>query len=64
MKSDTMGDWHAGGTGCIRPPEFGLNDEMVEITSFNRGITLSTSDGERVRRINRVLCKMDKLGKD
>ena len=55
MKSDTMGDWHLGGTGCVRSPEFGLTDEIVEIMSFNRGITLFTSDDERVRRINRVL---------
>jgi len=55
MKSDTMGDWHLGGTGCVRSPEFGLTDEIVDITSFNRGITLFTSDDERVRRINRVL---------
>lgn len=39
-----------------------LTDDTVEITVFNRGITLFTSDDERVRRIHRVLCKLDKSG--
>ena len=39
-----------------------LTDDTVEITVFNRGITLLTSDDERVRRIHRVLCKLDKSG--
>jgi hypothetical protein len=37
-----------------------LTDNTVEITIFNRGITLFTTDDERVRRIHRVLCKLDK----
>ena len=37
-----------------------LTDETVEITVFNRGITLFTTDDERVRRIHRVLCRLDK----
>ena len=37
-----------------------LTDETVEITVFNRGITLFITDDERVRRIHRVLCKLDK----
>ena len=37
-----------------------LTDDTVEITVFNRGITLFMSDDERVRRIHRVLCKLDK----
>ena len=37
-----------------------LTDDTVEITAFNRGITLFMSDDERVRRIHRVLCKLDK----
>ncbi len=37
-----------------------LNDDTVEITVFNRGITLLMSDDERVRHIHRVLCKLDK----
>jgi hypothetical protein len=36
-----------------------LTDDTVEITVFNRGITLFTSDDEKVRRIHRVLCKLD-----
>lgn len=35
-----------------------LTDRVVEITVFNRGITLFLSDDERVRRIHRVLCKL------
>ncbi len=40
-----------------------LTDDAVEIEVFNRGITLFTSDDERVRRIHRVLCKLDESGK-
>jgi len=36
-----------------------LTDDTVEITVFNRGIALFASDDERVRRIHRVLCKLD-----
>ncbi|MDP2898129.1 MAG: hypothetical protein Q8Q12_16460 [bacterium] len=32
----------------------------VEITVFKRGITLFMSGDERVRRIHRVLCRLDK----
>ena len=41
-----------------------LSDDTVEITVFNRGITLFVSDDERVRRIHRVLCKLDGSGRD
>lgn len=41
-----------------------LTDGTVEITVFNRGITLFTSDDEKVRRIHRVLCKLDQPGND
>lgn len=40
-----------------------LTEDTVEITVFNRGITLFTSDDEKVRRIHRVLCKLDQPGK-
>ncbi len=40
-----------------------LTDDTVEITVYNRGIMLFTSDDERVRRINRMLCKLDGSGK-
>ena len=36
-----------------------LRDDTVEITVFNRGIALFLSDDERVRRIHRVVCKLD-----
>ena len=37
-----------------------LTDDTVEITVFNRGITLFITDDDRVRRIHRVLCQLDK----
>jgi len=39
-----------------------LTDETIEITVFNRGIALFFTDDERIRRIHRVLCKLDRLG--
>jgi len=39
-----------------------LSDDTVEIIVFNRGIMLFMSDDERMRRIHRVLCKLDKAG--
>lgn len=39
-----------------------LTESTVEITVFNRGITLFTSDDEKVRRIHRVLSKLDQPG--
>ncbi|GAB4255831.1 MAG: hypothetical protein Kow00122_14030 [Thermoleophilia bacterium] len=39
-------------------------DDTIEITVYNRGIALFTTDDERVRRIHRVLCKLDGSGKD
>jgi len=40
-----------------------LTDDTVEITVFNRGIMLFTSDDEHVRCIHRVLCKLEGSGK-
>jgi hypothetical protein len=37
-----------------------LTSDTVEITVFNRGITLFTSDDENVLRIHRVLCMLDR----
>ena len=37
-----------------------LTDDVVEIEVFNRGITLFTTDDEKIKRIHRVLCKLDK----
>lgn len=39
-----------------------LTEDTVAITVFNRGISLFTSDDEKVRRIHRVLCKLDQPG--
>jgi len=36
-----------------------LTDDVVEIEVFNRGITLFTTGDEKVKRIHRVLCKLD-----
>lgn len=41
-----------------------LTDDTVEITVYNRGIALFMLDDERIRRIHRVLCKLDGLDKD
>jgi len=41
-----------------------LTGDTVEITVFNRGITLFVSDDERLRRIHRVLCKLDPMTED
>ena len=40
-----------------------LTDETVAIIVFNRAITLIFADDERVRRIHRVLCKLDRTEK-
>jgi hypothetical protein len=37
-----------------------LTDDVVEIKFFNRGITLFMTDNDDVRRIHRVMCKLDK----
>ncbi len=36
-----------------------LTDDVAEIEVFNRGITLLFTDNEKVKRIHRVLCKLD-----
>lgn len=50
------GDENAGDPVEYDHLRLALTDDMVEITVFNRGIMLFTSDDERVRRIHRVLC--------
>jgi len=37
-----------------------LTDDVVQIEVFNRCITLFMTDDERVKRIHRVLCKLDR----
>ncbi len=41
-----------------------FTDTTVEITVFNRAITLFIENNEQVRRIHRVLCKLDDPRKD
>lgn len=53
------GDKKAGGPMEYDNLKLVLTEDAVEITVFNRGITLFMSDDERVRRIHRVLCKLD-----
>ena len=57
------GDWDAGDPVEYDHLRLILSDDTVEITVFNRGITLFTSDDEKVRRIHRVLGKLDQPGK-
>jgi hypothetical protein len=38
-----------------------LTDDVVEITVFNRGIMLVISDDESIRRIHRILCKLENI---
>ena len=40
-----------------------LTDDVVEITVFNRGFLLYTTEDERIKRIHRVLCKLDHIRK-
>ncbi len=58
--SGVYGDKHAGVPVECDHLKLALTDDTVEITVFNRGITLFMSDDERVRRIHRVLCKLDR----
>lgn len=52
-----FGDRHAGYPVEYDQIKMITSGETVEITVFNRGITLFTTDDEEVRRIHRVLCK-------
>ena len=36
-----------------------LSDDVVEVEFFNRGITLFMTEGEKVKRIHRLLCTLD-----
>lgn len=40
-------------------PRLVLTSDVVEIEVFNRGITLFMTEDEKVKRIHRVLCKLD-----
>lgn len=37
-----------------------LTDDTVEITFFNRGITILTTNDDKLRRIHRFMCKLSK----
>lgn len=37
-----------------------LTDDVIEIEVFNRGIMLFTTDDDKIRRLHRVLCKLDR----
>jgi hypothetical protein len=41
-----------------------LDDNIVEITIFNRAIALFTTDNDKIRRIHRVLCKLEPIKED
>ncbi|MFC1492111.1 hypothetical protein ACFLQ0_05955 [Nitrospinota bacterium] len=57
--SGVFGDESAGDPVEYDHLRLVLKDDTVEITVFNRGITLLMSDDEQVRQIHRVLCKLD-----
>ena len=52
------GDKDAGDPVEYDHPRLVLTDDVIEIEVFNRGITLFTTDDEKVKRIHRVLCKL------
>lgn len=54
------GDKHAGDPIEYDHLRLVLTNDVVEIEVFNRGITLFTTNDEKVNRIHRVLCKLDR----
>lgn len=58
------GDKQAGDPAEYDHLKLVLTDAAVEITVYNRGIALFLTDDERIRRIHRVMCKLDDPGKD
>jgi hypothetical protein len=54
------GNKHAGDPIEYDQIRLVLTDDVVEIEVFNRGITLFMTDDEKVKRIHRVLCKLDR----
>jgi hypothetical protein len=53
------GDKDAGDSIEYDHLRLALTDDVVEIEVFNRGITLLFTDDDKVKRIHRVLCKLD-----
>jgi len=58
--SGVYGDKNAGDPVEYDHLKLVLTGHAVEITVFNRGIALFMTNDERVRRIHRVLCMLDK----
>jgi len=58
--SGVYGDKNAGDPVEYDHLKLVLTGHTVEITVFNRGIALFMTNDERVRRIHRVLCMLDK----
>ena len=54
----TYGDKDAGDPVEYDHLRLILTCHVVEVEVFNRGITLFTSDDEKIKRIHRVLCKL------
>jgi len=52
------GDKNAGSPAEFDNLKLILTDDTVEITVWNRGILLATSDDERIQRIHEVLMKL------
>lgn len=55
----TYGDKDAGDPVEYDHLRLVLTHDVVEIEVFNRGITLFTTNDDRVKRIHRVLCRLD-----
>jgi hypothetical protein len=55
----TYGDKDAGDPVEYDHLRLVLTDNVVEIEVFNRGIALFTTDDKKIKRIHRVLCKLD-----
>lgn len=58
--SGVHGDKKAGDPVGYDNLKLVLTDGTIEITVFNRGIVLFMSDDERVERIHRLLCRLNK----
>ena len=56
----TYGNEHTGDPVEYDHLRLVFSDKTVDITIFNRGITLLSTDDARVQRIHRVLCKLNK----
>jgi len=56
----TYGNEHAGDPVEYDHLRLVFSDKTVDITIFNRGITLLSTDDAKVQRIHRVLCKLNK----